>query len=377
MLRRYLAAAVALVACCVNCCAASSALAADVDSTAPYHVGAALRLIHPPIARDWRGAQTQALVTNVWYPVDAAIPETSREIGAPGHPLFKGHPLAANAPLSPARAKYPLLVLSHGTGGSAASLDWLASALAANGYIVAGVNHPGNNALEPLTFDGFILWWERATDISEVLDNVLADPALGARIDTTRIGAVGFSLGGYTVLELAGARTNLKRFLDFCASSAADAICRPPEMDRLADGAHAPSHFSPETTASMAQSGDSYRDPRIKAVFAIAPALGEAFDQTSFADVHIPVSLMAGTADKIAPPQTNIQRIAGLLPGATVLMVPGAAHNTYLDTCLTEAIVSTPVICGDGAGVERDAIHAQAVEQALAFFGNTLPAARQ
>jgi predicted dienelactone hydrolase len=371
MLRRYLAAVAVLASCCTG-----AALAADSDSdrVAPYHVGAVKRVIHPPVARNWRGARTEALVTNIWYPVDPAVPEVEHEIGAPGHPEFTGHPLAHDAPLSPAHAKYPLLLLSHGTGGSAASLDWLASALAANGYIVAGVNHPGNNAMEPVTFDGFVLWWERATDVSEVLDNLLADPTLGARIDTGRIGAVGFSLGGYTVLELAGARTDQKRFLDFCASSAADAICRPPEMNRLPGGPHMPDHLPAATTASMARSGESYRDPRIKAVFAIAPALGEAFNQASFTDVHIPVSLLAGTEDATAPVQTNIQRISSLLPNATVHMVPGASHYTFLDTCLPGMADRIPGECKDGAGVDRDTVHAQAVEQAFAFFRTTLPA---
>jgi predicted dienelactone hydrolase len=371
-MRRYLAAVTVLAACCTG-----TAIAADSEPVAPYHVGAAMRVIHPPVARNWRGARTEALVTNIWYPVDPTVPEVEHEIGSPGHPEFTGHRLAHDAPLSPAHATYPLVLLSHGTGGSAASLDWLGSALAANGYIVAGVNHPGNNALEPVTFEGFVLWWERATDVSEVLDNLLADPTLGARIDTNRIGAVGFSLGGYTVLELAGARTDQKQFLDFCASSAADAICRPPEMNRLPGGPHMPDHLPPATTASMARSGESYRDARIRAVFAIAPALGEAFNQASFTDVHVPVSLLAGTEDTTAPVQTNIRRIAALLPNATVHMVPGASHYSFLDTCLPGIADHTPFTCKDGPGVDRDTVHAQAIEEALAFFRNTLPAEAQ
>jgi predicted dienelactone hydrolase len=124
----------------------------------------------------------------------------------------------------------------------------------------------------------------------------------------------------------------------------------------------------------MARSGESYRDPRIKAVFAIAPALGEAFNQASFTDVHIPVSLLAGTEDATAPVQTNIQRISSLLPNATVHMVPGASHYTFLDTCLPGMADRIPGECKDDAGVDRDTVHAQAVEQALAFFRTTLPA---
>ncbi|MDP1013597.1 hypothetical protein Q6293_28055, partial [Klebsiella pneumoniae] len=90
-------------------------------------------------------------------------------VDAQGRSPFRTQPFADEAPIAPSHAQYPLLLLSHGTGGTASSLDWMAAALSANGYIVAGVNHPGNTALEPLTREGFMLWWERATDVSEVL----------------------------------------------------------------------------------------------------------------------------------------------------------------------------------------------------------------
>ncbi|MFM0276711.1 peptidase [Paraburkholderia sediminicola] len=367
------------------CCAAlacSAALlwagaAAPADQPS-WHVGEAARIFHPAVVRDWRGARTQALVTTLWYPADPARPELAHDLGEPGHPLFHGHPAVVDAPLSSARAKYPLLVLSHGTGGSADSLDWLASALAAQGYIVAGTNHPGNNALEPMTRDGFMLWWERATDASEVLDGVLADPMLGPHVDRDRIGAVGFSLGGYTVLELAGARTNLPAFERFCAGPQADAICHPPEAARIHEDPQAPAltlaTLSPETKASRARAGESYRDPRVKAVFAIAPALGEAFDSHSFADVSIPISLLAGEADVTAPVDTNIHRIAGLLPSATVTMVPGASHYTFLDTCFPDVVEHLARICKDNPGVDRDAVHAQTAQRAIDFFATALPA---
>ncbi|MFM0502546.1 alpha/beta hydrolase family protein [Paraburkholderia caffeinilytica] len=370
MFRRY---------CAAFACAAalwSAAGAAPTDQA--LHVGEATRVFHPAVARYWRGAQTQALVTTIWYPADLTSPEVTHDIGAHGHPFFHGHPAAVDAPLSGARAKYPLLVLSHGTGGTADSLDWLAAALAAQGYIVAGANHPGNSAMEPMTRDGFMLWWERATDASEVLDGVLADPMMGPHVDRDRIGAVGFSLGGYTVLELAGARTNLPAFERFCASPQADAICHPPEAARIHEDPQAPAltlaTLSSETKASRARAGDSYRDPRIKAVFAIAPALGEAFDSTSFADVAIPVSLLAGEADVTAPVDTNIHRIAGLMPKANITMVPGASHYTFLDTCLPAGMEHLATICKDSPDVDRDAIHAQTAQRAIDFFAATLPA---
>jgi predicted dienelactone hydrolase len=342
------------------------------DAATLYHVGESTRLFHPHAVRDWRGAATQGLVTRIWYPADASAPETAHDIGVPGHPIFQGHPVAIDAPLSPTRQQYPLLLLSHGTGGSADSLDWLGAALAAQGYIVVGVNHPGNNTLEPLTRAGFMLWWERATDLSEALDGVLADPVLGAHIDQNRIGAMGFSLGGYTVLELAGARTDLQAFADFCHSPAADTVCHPPEMGALKGGADASAALAPETQESLVRSGASYQDKRIKAVFAIAPALGEAFAPASFADITIPLWLVGGTADVTVPPGTNIKRIAGFLPKAGLTMMPGATHYTFLDICVPAVADHLPSLCKDNPGVDRGAVHAQTIALARAFFAKAL-----
>lgn len=374
MLRRSIAAAALLAALPAALPVALTAASAQEHDAPRYHVGATQRAFDPGVARNWRGARTERLVTTIWYPADASAPEQPNEIGPPRYPVFRGHPAASNAPLAADARTYPLILLSHGTGGSAASLDWLASALAAAGYIVAGVNHPGNNALEPLTFSGFTLWWERATDLTEVLDAMLSDPAFGARIDTARIGAAGFSLGGYTVLELAGARTDRDAFERFCASSSADAICRPPELSQLDQAAvrKAAAAISDEDRASIAKAGASYRDSRVKAVFAIAPALGEAFAADAFAGVAVPVSLVAGNADVTVPPATNIHRIAGMLRGADVEMIDGASHYTFLDTCVPDAVDRLPLICKDGPGVDRDAVHARTAARAVAFFDRTL-----
>ena len=86
-------------------------------------------------------------------------------------------------------------------------MAWFGCTLAANGYIAVAVNHPGNNGAEGYTVLGFSTWWERARDLSTVIDAMLADPAFGSRIDARRIGAAGFSLCGYTVIEIAGGIT--------------------------------------------------------------------------------------------------------------------------------------------------------------------------
>ena len=58
-----------------------------------------------------------------------------------------------------------------------------------------------------------------------LIDKLLADPRFGPRIDATRIGAAGFSLGGYTVLALAGARLSRDQWERFCAEHPDDPNC--------------------------------------------------------------------------------------------------------------------------------------------------------
>lgn len=347
-------------------CAAAQA---DTGSNDGYQIGETTREFAPAAPREWRGAQKQTLSTRIWYPVDRSAGVVANDIGPPGHAVFIGHPTAGNAPLSNARPAYPVLVISHGTGGTAEELDWIASSLAAHGYIVAGVNHPGNNAFGPLTREGFVLWWERATDLSEVLDGMLADPTFGAHIDRHKIGAVGFSLGGYTVLELAGARTDLQGFEAYCHSPAADSNCHPPaEKTGAGAGASAPAPLPAAAVASLKRSGASYRDPRIKAVLAMAPALGKALDPQSLTHVDIPIRLIAGTADTTAPPPGNILHVAQFLPRAQVSMIDGATHNTFLDSCLPAAMKTLANICQEAPGVDRNAIHMQVSQQAVDFF---------
>jgi len=100
--------------------------------------------------------------------------------------------------------RFPLIVLSHGTGGNRFSLAWIAISLVKQGYIVASPDHWGN------TFDNkipeyFVRYWERPLDISFIITQILKNENYSKHIDNKKIGAVGFSFGGYTTIALAGA----------------------------------------------------------------------------------------------------------------------------------------------------------------------------
>jgi predicted dienelactone hydrolase len=131
----------------------------------------------------------------VWYPAAAGSVEQSIDQGPPGKPLILEGGVAPDAPFANARRR-PVILLSHGFGGSARSLAWFGLALARAGYVVVAPDHPGNNGLDKMTLAGALLSWDRAEDLKAALDAAIADPVIGPHMDRARLGVAGFSAGG-------------------------------------------------------------------------------------------------------------------------------------------------------------------------------------
>ncbi len=349
---------------------------AQESPTAVFKAGIAGRRFLPDKTYNWRHAATHELVTTIWYPADPAAIEQPQWIGPPASPLFSAGRAAPEAKLSSAPTKFPLIVLSHGTGGSALMMAWLGTALAAHGYIAAAVNHPGNNSTEDYTAEGFTFWWERATDLSVVIDKMLQDSTFGPRIDPKRIGAAGFSLGGYTMIEIAGGLTVPAAYDRFCKSPQADAICQsPPEFPSLRAKYDELAKLAKNdglVKDAFAHAGDSRRDPRVRAVFALAPALGPAFEPNSLEKISIPVEIVAGDADKNVPIASNAKYFDSHVPNSKLALLPGAGHYVFLGACTDAARKINPALCTDASGVDRDAIHGKTAQLALTFFDANL-----
>jgi predicted dienelactone hydrolase len=348
--------------------------AAQAGTRATFKVGVTNRVFTPREPYEWRGAKTHELITTVWYPADRSSVETDQWIGRPGSPLFSAEKAALDARPAASSARYPLIVLSHGTGGSALQMAWLGTALAAHGYIAAGVNHPGNNALEAYTPLGFSVWWERAKDLSTVIDGMFADPSFSRRIDSARIGAAGFSLGGYTMIEIAGGITKPSALIEFCKSAHADGICKsPPEFPQLWTTFERLSKSDPAFQRELRKASNSYRDPRIRAVFAMAPALGPAFTPEGLRKISIPVRIVAGAADKNVPIGSSAKYFATHIAGAKLTILPdGVGHYVFLDRCMSRGKVILPILCSDAPSVDRAKIHSQTARLAISFFDGVL-----
>jgi predicted dienelactone hydrolase len=327
-------------------------------------VGIRTLRFHDTKRRNWENTGPRPILTDVWYPATDEARETDTMIGPSDAPLFKVGRAARDA--EPIAGAYPIILLSHGSGGSALQMGWLGSFLARNGYIAAGVNHHGNTALEPFTAEGFLLWWERARDLSVALDLLVEDPLFGPHIDIQRAGAAGFSLGGYTVIALAGGVVDLGALRDFYRNSARDLlrdisqeVPDGPTLHALVDDLleHDESHKR------------SYLDPRVRCVFALAPALAVAFTPEGLLAVKTPVKIVVGEADTITPPKSNAARFAQLIPDAELTILDGqVAHYTFLGEGTKIGKETHPALCLDAPGLDRGAIHRKVGALAIEYF---------
>ena len=344
--------------------------AEKLPTVSPGRVGMITRNFTDEKRQNWQHTAPRPLRTAIWYPAGEVIKEETIFGGPPEKEIFAPVTVAPDAELSAESKQYPLVLLSHGTGGSAIQMMWLGYYLAARGYIVAAVNHHGNTSSEKQLFpQGFLLYWERAKDLSVVLDKLLADPIFGARIDRNRIAAAGFSLGGYTVISIAGGVFSSQEYEAFCHSPQRDFTCEPqPEFPEAHKLFAEIKNTDPVVRDSLRHAGDSYRDKRIKRVFAIAPALGSGFTKAGLNQIRVPVLIVIGEADKVTPLMTNAQRYANLIKGARLTILRGQiGHYTFLAECNAhgKAVLD---ICRDADAVDRAMVHQQVAKLAFDFF---------
>jgi predicted dienelactone hydrolase len=340
--------------------------AAHADAV--FKVGVVTRDFVPAEPYDWRGARMHSLRVIIWYPAVYEAREEAQWVGPPIVKFFSAGRTAPGAAPAPGPRR-PLILLSHGAGGTALGFAWLGTALAAHGFIAAAVNHPGNNGLEALTVEGFSLWWLRATDLSAVIDALLGDKTFGALIDPARIGAAGHSAGGYAVIAVAGAISDPAKLQAFCRSPAADISCKAaPPAPEMRERRQARLDSDPEFRQRYGKAGESYRDERIRAVFAMAPGLVPMFTPESLGAISIPVAIVSGNADEVVSSVSHAEALASVIPHATLKLFPRAGHFVFFDTCTAVGRLVLRAVCVDAGGVDRDAIHAETVGLALDFF---------
>ena len=280
---------------------------------------------------------------HLWYPAEPGTPEA--EVAA--NPLFAGH--MAHPGAEPLGEPAPVVLLSHGSGGNAAALGWLAASLAERGMIVAAPNHPGTMSADSLP-SRTVMPWERAWDMVVVLDRLRRDPPEGLAPDTDRVASLGFSLGGHTALRVVGAQLSKDAFIDYCDGN-----------DMWDCGWLRRGGVDFEGIEALLYEGQDL-DPRVDAAVAVDPALTQATTAESLAGIEKPVLVVSLGTEGAIDAAMEAGDVVDALPDARHVFVEGSWHFSFLPECralpapvIAEMTEGEP-ICED-AGRPRGEVH--------------------
>jgi predicted dienelactone hydrolase len=288
-------------------------------------------------------ASGPAIQTAVWTPCSS--PASDQHIGP--------YDLKARRSCPTSGARLPMIVISHGHGGTYLGHHDLAETLADAGFVVAAINHPGDTHSDMSRADEIGEFIERPTDIKRLIDYMLSVWPDAAKLDSHAIGFFGFSRGGFTGLVLAGGVPDFMHAKITC-----------PYADEQAC----------ERAKSQAMNAVWTHDARIRA-FVIADPFSVFPTPDTLKDVKQPIQLWASQygGDGVVP--ETVKALADMLPAHPELHVAtGAAHFAFLAPCPADMAHNAPTVCVDANGFDRASFHKQFDEQALRFFRQAFPA---
>ena len=215
------------------------------------------------------GRGDRALAVDCWYPAQPGPQDPSVYELLPGI----GFTASALGDAPPARGPHPLLVFSHGRSGTRTSYVMLCEGLAARGYVVVALDHPGDTLTDWLlgtAVDDATNGAQRVDDVRFLLEALRSRRAgLDAvdELDTHRVALAGHSYGAYTAFAVAGAVPNdgriaavagLQSFTRTLPSRVLGGVSAPSMMIAGARDATCP----PDTDATPACAALGSRDVR-------------------------------------------------------------------------------------------------------------------
>ena len=303
---------------------------------------------------------------------------------------------AAPLPAAPSAAsgKRALIVLSHGTAGSALPDHTLAATLARAGFVVAQPEHRGDN-WQDFSRAGPESWKTRPQDVSETIDAVARDPALAPLVDTRRVGVHGMSAGGVTGLVLAGAQWRMLDLVQHCAQHQSEDIgfCLNGLagktwsqvlrktlffMAQVLTESNAPDNLKVVhggNAKATGQGHDPRPDPRIAAASLSVP-VGAIFTPESLARIRIPMALSTAGSDSVLLPRFHSQHVLKhCTPCTTLSEHPQAGHFDWLSpwpASVAQTVAATQMRGGLPNPAFTNADRQKAFDQIAVFFKQKL-----
>jgi predicted dienelactone hydrolase len=230
----------------------------------------------------------RTLTLEVWYPAALAAGQQpggeykviTRDASITA--VVHGKAVRDAAPKPGEGGPYPLVIISHGYPGNRYLMSHVGENLASKGFVTVSIDHKDSTYDDQQAFGSTL--YNRSFDQLFVLNEIdrLSKPGSGHFLsglaDAARAGIIGYSMGGYGVVNVIGGGYS----------------------DAAVTGTGAPPN---KLLAHRAASNPEYqkaRDPRIKAAIAIGPwgMQGGFWDAEGLKGIRTPVLFIAGSNDE-------------------------------------------------------------------------------
>lgn len=262
----------------------------------------------------------------VWYPANLSegtkestlyeeVMGTSNDPKRPLIPFsFEGRALRDAVPMA-LNGAFPLIIVSHGYVGSRFLMTYLTENLASKGFIVVSIDHTESTFRDANGFQSTLL--NRSKDVLFVLNQIAdlgkanAKNFLSGLVDVNNTALIGYSMGGYGVLNVAGAGYSEGAVKIFSSISGGSKAI--------------------EVRTANNEAYKLSQDLRIKAVVAFAPWGMErgVWDAEGLKGLKTPTFFVAGSQDDISGYEKGIKAIFNGSVNANryLLTYMNARHN--------------------------------------------------
>ena len=276
--------------------------------------------------------------------------------------VFNSISVLPDAPL--AAGQFPLIVLSHGSGGNNTSMAWLADKLVQQGMVVVAANHPGSTTGNSIPAESAQLWLQ-TEDISFIISALLSDSRWKSVLDNQPVGVIGHSKGGYSAIAALGATLSFPRFIAGCQQQPEQANCQFYTRADVKLKALPVRKFE-----------GNYADKRLRFAVALDPGMVPFYQNSSL--FHLTAPLLLINAHYFISPNMALnlggsEWIKQLNPpGITTRTLAHSGHFDFLPTCkpTARAVLAEEgedFICATSV-TKREKLHQQTVQQIVEFL---------
>ena len=271
---------------------------------------------------------------------------------------------------APRRGNGRLVVVSHGSGGSAWTYSDLARTLVEAGFTVAMPIHAGDNYRDASAI-GPASWRKRPAEVSRAIDAVGRDARFSPLLELDKVGVYGMSAGGHTALAMAGGRWAPAMLARHCEAHIAEDF---PACVGLTTSLKGDAFDGLKKTIALWVIGwrftdaawISYSDPRVKAAIAGVPYAAD-FDLASFAKPPIPLGLVLAGQDKWLAPRFHGGAVLGACKACELVAeIPNGGHGALLSPLPPNLPERVGALLNDPPGFDRKVL--PEVDRRIAAF---------